>query len=72
VARDNDEIEIMSWICDVGKVRAAWTHEVYQVETMKLLARDYSLGVFVNRQGRPITAPLSVVDDILRGPADKG
>ncbi len=71
-ARDNDEIEIMSWICEVGKVRAAWTHEIYQAETMRLLARDYSLGVFVNRQGRPIAAPSSVVDDILRGPANRG
>jgi acyl-CoA thioesterase FadM len=71
-ARDNDEIEIVSWICEVGKVRAAWTHEIYQAETMRLLARDYSLGVFVNRQGRPIATPSSVVDDILRGPADRG
>jgi acyl-CoA thioester hydrolase len=71
-ARDNDEIEIVSWICEVGKVRGAWTHEIYQAETMRLLARDYSLGVFVNRQGRPIATPSSVVDDILRGPADRG
>ena len=71
-AHDNDEIEIVSWICEVGKVRAAWTHEVYQAETMRLLARDYSLGVFVDRQGRPIAAPSSVVDDILRGPANRG
>jgi YbgC/YbaW family acyl-CoA thioester hydrolase len=70
-ARDNDEIEIVSWICEVGKVRAAWTHEIYQAETMTLLARDYSLGVFVNRQGKPMAAPPSVIDDILRGPANK-
>jgi acyl-CoA thioester hydrolase len=67
-ARDNDEIEIVSWICEVGKVRGAWTHEIYQAETMMLLARDYSLGVFVNRQGKPTAGPPSVIDDILRGP----
>jgi acyl-CoA thioester hydrolase len=71
-ARDNDEIEVVSWICEVGKVRGAWTHEIYHAETMTLLARDYSLGVFVNRQGRLTAAPPSVVDDILRGPVNRG
>jgi acyl-CoA thioester hydrolase len=71
-AHDNDEIEIVSWICELGKVRGAWIHEIYQAKTMKLLARDYSLGVFVNRQGRPTAAPQSVIDDIVHGPADTG
>lgn len=70
-ARDNDEIEIVSWICEVGRVRGAWIHEVYHAETMRLLARDYSLGIFVNRQGRPTPAPQSVLDEILRGPGNK-
>jgi acyl-CoA thioester hydrolase len=71
-AHDNDQIEIVSWICEVGKVRGAWIHEIYHAETKRLLARDYSLGVFVNRQGRPTAAPPSVIDDILRGPANRG
>jgi acyl-CoA thioesterase FadM len=46
-ARNHDEIEILSWICEVGRVRGAWTHEIYEVGTKTLLARDYSLGIFV-------------------------
>jgi acyl-CoA thioesterase FadM len=66
--RDNDEIEIASWICEVGKVRGAWTHEIYESRKKALLARDYSLGIFVNSQGKPTAAPRSLIDDVLRGP----
>jgi acyl-CoA thioester hydrolase len=67
-ARDNDEIEIMSWICEMAKVRGAWTHEIFRANTRELLARDYSLGVFVDAQGKLIAPPQTVVDDVLRGP----
>jgi acyl-CoA thioester hydrolase len=66
-AFDNDEIEIVSHICEMGKVRGSWTHEVYNSKTKKLLARDYSLGVFVNDKGRLIPAPMHIVGDVLRG-----
>ncbi len=66
-AFDNDEIEIVSWVCEMGKVRGAWTHEIYNAVTKRLLARDYSLGVFVNEKGRPIAAPTEIVKDILSG-----
>jgi acyl-CoA thioester hydrolase len=67
-ARDNDEIEIVSWICEVGKVRGAWIHEIYLAREKTLLARDYSLGIFVNSQGKPTAAPQSMIGDVLRGP----
>ncbi|MGH7767998.1 MAG: acyl-[acyl-carrier-protein] thioesterase [Candidatus Binatia bacterium] len=67
-ARDNDAVEIVSWICEIGKVRGAWIHEVYNAANRKLLARDYSLGIFVNSQGKPTTVPKVLVDDILRRP----
>ena len=51
-ARDNDEIEIVM-VCEVGKVRGAWIHEIYEVKSKTLLARDYSLGIFVNANGKP-------------------
>lgn len=66
-AFDNDEIEIVSWVCEIGKVRGAWTHEIYNAATRKLLAREYSLGVFVNEEGKLIAAPINIVNDILRG-----
>ncbi len=70
-AFDNDEIEIYSWICETGRVRGAWTHEIYNAQNNKLLARDYSLGVFVDPEGKPIPAPPAVINDVLRGGQQK-
>jgi acyl-CoA thioester hydrolase len=70
-ARDHDEIEIVSWICEVGRVRGAWIHELYAVRKQTLLARDYSLGIFVNANGQPAPAPQPLIDDVLRGPREK-
>ncbi len=67
-ARDNDEIEMISWICEMAKVRGAWTHEIHHANTGKLLARDYSLGIFVNTAGKLIVPPQEIVEDVLRGP----
>jgi acyl-CoA thioester hydrolase len=67
-ALDDDEIEVVSWVCELGKVRGAWTHEIYHAGTGKLLARDYSLGVFLNQEGRPTPLPEQVIADVLRGP----
>jgi len=69
--RDNNEVEIVSWICEVGKVRGAWIHEIYEARGQTLLARDYSLGVFVNANGKPVAAPQALINDILRGPKDR-
>lgn len=71
-AFDNDEVEIISWVCELGKVRGAWTHEIYGVNNQKLLARDYSLGIFVNADGRPTAAPMTMVNDVVRGPRQGG
>jgi acyl-CoA thioesterase FadM len=64
-------VEIVSWICEVGKVRGAWIHEIYEARGQTLLARDYSLGVFVNANGKPVAAPQALINDILRGPKDR-
>ena len=68
-ALDNEPIEVVSWISELGKVRVVWTHEVYNAETRKLLARDHSLGVFVNEEGKPIAVPRQTIAAVLRGPA---
>lgn len=68
-ALDADDIEVVSWVCEMARVRGAWTHEVCHAATGKLLARDYSLGVFVTPEGRPRSFPDSALDEILRGPA---
>jgi acyl-CoA thioesterase FadM len=67
-ALDNDNVEVVSWICEMGRVRGVWTHEVYNADTRKLLARNYSLGVFVNLQGKPTVPPSQAVEAVLRGP----
>jgi acyl-CoA thioester hydrolase len=68
-ALDNDNIEVVSWVYEMGKVRAVWTHEVYNADTRKLLARNYSLVVFVNLEGKPTPPSAQAIEDILRGPA---
>jgi acyl-CoA thioester hydrolase len=64
----NDNIEIVSWVCEMGKVRGAWTHEISNADTGKLLICDYSLGAFVDLQGKPTVLPSEAADAILRGP----
>jgi acyl-CoA thioester hydrolase len=70
-AFDNDSIEIVSWICEMGKVRGAWTHEIYNAATGKLLARDYSLGIFVDLNGKLHVPPQNIVEDVIHGPIPK-
>jgi acyl-CoA thioester hydrolase len=67
-ACDNDPIEVVSWIGEMGKVRGAWIHEIYNAATGKLLARDYSLGVFVTRDGKLFAPPAEIVENVIRGP----
>jgi acyl-CoA thioester hydrolase len=67
-AFDNEEVEVVSWVCELGKVRGAWVHEIFSVTRQVLLARDYSVGVFVNRSGRPVSAPAQVIKDVVLGP----
>jgi YbgC/YbaW family acyl-CoA thioester hydrolase len=68
-ALDNDPIEVVSWLCELGEGRVAWTHEVSNAETRKLLARDYAVRAFVDAEGRPTALPRQAVEDLLRGPA---
>jgi hypothetical protein len=51
-------------------VRGAWIHEIYEGRSKTLLARDYSLGIFVNANGKPTAAPQFLLDDVLRGPRE--
>ncbi|HYN87101.1 MAG TPA: thioesterase family protein, partial [Ardenticatenaceae bacterium] len=48
-----DEIEIVSRVHELRKVRGTWLHEVYCADGRELLARNYSTGAFLNVQGRP-------------------
>ena len=41
-AEDLDEIEVVSRLIDIRRVRGIWIHELYRVATNTLLMRDYS------------------------------
>ncbi len=68
-ARDNENIEIVSWVCERSEAGVAWMHEIYNADTRKLLARDYSMGVFVNLKRESSASPQQVIFDVVRGPA---
>jgi hypothetical protein len=53
----------------MGKVRGAWIYEIYNAASGKLLARDYSLGIFVDLDGKLFVPPQEVVDKVIRGSA---
>jgi acyl-CoA thioester hydrolase len=67
-ALDNENVEIVSWIGETGPDGAAWTHEIYNADTRKLLARDYARMVFVNARHEAIAPPAPLVEKVLRGP----
>jgi acyl-CoA thioester hydrolase len=68
-ARDNENIEIVSWVCEMSEVGVGWTHEIHNVDTRKLLARNYSVGGFANLESEPSVSPQKVIFDVVRGPA---
>jgi acyl-CoA thioester hydrolase len=74
-AVDREDIEIVSWLSETtapttGETpvppSAAWTHEIYNADTRKLLARDYARMSFVNARHEPIAPPTGILETILR------
>ena len=43
----SDELEIVSRLADMRRIRGLWLHEVYHAKSRALLMRDYSTGAFV-------------------------
>jgi acyl-CoA thioester hydrolase len=66
-ALEDEPIELVSWLCELGQGCWAWTHEVYNAETHKLLARDYCPAALVSPQDGS-TTPQQIIEDVLRGP----
>ncbi len=69
-AVDQENIEIISWISETGENCPAWTHEIYNSDTRKLLARDYAPMGFINVQQEPIAPPAEILSNILQGQAN--
>lgn len=66
-ARYGDEIEVVSRIHDLRRVRGTWVHEIRRVGTGELLARNYSSGAFLDLGGRPTRPPRAMLDALLAG-----
>ncbi len=68
-AVDQENIEIVSWISETAEDRAAWTHEIHNADSSKLLARDYARMSFVDAQHESILPPTGI-SNILQGQAN--
>lgn len=62
-----DELEIISRLAEVRRIRGMWLHEVYQAHSGVLLMRDYSTGAFVTWGGQVRNAPMDMMTDLLKG-----
>jgi acyl-CoA thioester hydrolase len=67
-ALDQEGIEIVSWVSQTQKNALGWTHEISNVQTKKLLARDYSCMSFVNTQRQFIEPSQDILAVSLEGP----
>jgi acyl-CoA thioester hydrolase len=67
-AVDQENIEIVSWLSETAADGAAWTHEIYNADTRKLLARDYARMSFVNARHESIPPPVGIIEKLLRDP----
>ena len=66
-ALDGDEIEIVSRLIEVRRVRGTWLHELYRVTTNTLIMRDYSTGAFLDWEGNVRAGPGEVLEALTRG-----
>lgn len=67
-ALDGENIEIVSWLGEIGNDSLMWTHEIYNADTRKLLVRDHAAAVFLDWDGEPTPSSSRVIEDVLRGP----
>lgn len=64
------EVRIESRPVEIKQTRGAWVHELYETASGDLLARDYSVGVFLDAEThRPRSLPVSIQDALVRGSA---
>ncbi len=66
-ARYLDEIEIVSRIVEVRRVRGTWLHEIYNTRSGVLLMRDYSEGAFLSWEGRIRPTPQALIEELSQG-----
>jgi acyl-CoA thioester hydrolase len=64
-AQDAENIEIVSWLSETSATGAAWTHEIHNADTRKLLARDYARMAVVNEKQEPSAPSPPMVASLL-------
>jgi len=62
-----DEIEIVSRLIKVQRIRGTWIHELFQSATNTLLMRDYSTGAFLDWNGNIKAAPTEMMEALVLG-----
>lgn len=58
-----EAVEIVSRVCDLGRVRGTWRHEVRRDGELAVV--DYSSGAFLNRSGRPSPPPQAMLEALI-------
>ena len=67
-ALDGMPLQIVSQPIELARVRGAWQHEIQHAETGEVLARDYSVGAFLDaRSGHPAALPEAFIASLLSG-----
>ncbi len=66
-ALGGDEIEIVSRLIEVRRVRGTWIHEIFRTRTSTLLMRDYSTGAFLDLKGNIRPALTEMMDALIGG-----
>lgn len=62
-----DEIEMVSRLFEVRRVRGTWIHELYRLPARELVLRDYSTGAFLDWQGKIRVPPGEMVELLIKG-----
>ena len=66
-ASNDNEVEIVSRLIEVRRVRGTWLHEVYNAATTTLIMRDYSTGTFLDWDGNVRAGPADMMEALMRG-----
>jgi acyl-CoA thioesterase FadM len=59
--RRGEEVEVVSRVIAVRKIRGTWQHDIVRRADGALLARNWSVGVFMTREGRPCRPPAEMM-----------
>jgi acyl-CoA thioesterase FadM len=67
-----DEVEIISRLVDVRRVRGTWLHDLVRTADGTRLMRNYSTGVWLDTSGRISRAPAGMMEACVAGPQPSG